>query len=329
MKILVTGGAGFIGSHIVNALISRGYDVSVVDNLLTGKRENLNSAARFYKLDLCDDTLPQLVGSQHYHYVIHQAAQVNVRFSVDNPAEDARNNILGTLNLLRGCRFSGIRGLIFASSGGAIYGEPVQLPVQETHNKGPLSPYGVGKLSVEHYLYSFASMFELPYIALRYGNVYGPRQDADGESGVVAIFGKKLLMGQAPVIFGDGEQTRDYIYVQDVVQANLLALQMMKEKYIQGKTYEPPGDFNSWAFNIGSGRGISVNKLFQYMGGIIDYSGPVKYGASCSGDLKEICLDVNKARTTLGWEAKVDIIEGLKYTLEYLQQHWKLNHASH
>ncbi|MEN6462807.1 MAG: NAD-dependent epimerase/dehydratase family protein [Syntrophomonas sp.] len=320
MKILVTGGAGFIGSHIVDALVLEGHDVSIIDNLHTGKIENINPAARFYKLDLCDPGLPQFLCSQAFHYVVHHAAQVNVRFSVDNPTGDARSNIIGTLNLLQGCRQSCVRGLLFASSGGAIYGEPVLLPVPESHSKGPLSPYGVSKLSVEYYLHSFSSMFGLPYIALRYGNVYGPRQDAEGESGVTAIFSKKLLFGQTPVIFGNGEQIRDYVYVKDVVKANLLALNSLKDHDPKARDYPELGDIDARAFNIGAGRGLSVNELFQHLKKITAYTGPVKHDAGRSGDLEKIYLDSSKARTILGWEASVDMAEGLHLTIESLRK---------
>ncbi|MEN6324653.1 MAG: NAD-dependent epimerase/dehydratase family protein [Syntrophomonas sp.] len=318
MKILLTGGAGFIGSHIADALVEEGHKISIVDNLLTGKIENINPAAEFFERDICDIALAEFMQKQKFDYVIHQAAQVNLRLSVHNPGKDARNNIIGTLNLLQGCRRCGARGIVFASSGGAVYGEPEHLPVKENSSKGPLSPYGVSKLSVEYYLYCFARTLGLPYIALRYGNVYGPRQDADGESGVVALFGKKLLLGQAPVVFGDGEQTRDYVYVQDVVRANLLALQLLEEHH-NGDAGVKPDNLDNQAFNIATGRATSVNELLKLLQGVTAYSGEVQYSSPRPGELQRICLNVDKARDILGWDPQIDFSEGLAATIDDLK----------
>ena len=318
MKILLTGGAGFIGSHITDALVDEGHKISIVDNLLTGKMENVNPAAKFFERDICDPFLLEFMQEQKFDYVIHHAAQVNLRLSVHNPGQDARNNIIGTLNLLQGCRSCGARGIIFASSGGAVYGEPEHLPVKENSSKGPLSPYGVSKLSVEYYLYCFARILGLPYIALRYGNVYGPRQDADGESGVVALFGKKLLLGQAPVIFGDGEQTRDYVYVQDVVRANLLALQLLEDRHTGGAGGKS-NNLDYRAFNIASGQATSVNDLLHLLKGVTAYSGPVQYSNPRPGELQRICLDIGKARDILEWEPQAELFEGLAITLDDLK----------
>ncbi|MGB9846898.1 MAG: NAD-dependent epimerase/dehydratase family protein, partial [Desulfotomaculales bacterium] len=204
MRILVTGGAGFIGSHVVDALLRAGHQVVVVDNLSTGKRENLNPAAKFYELNISSPALAAVFRQEGIEVVNHHAAQIDVRRSVASPSEDAHTNIQGLLNLLENCLRHGVKGVIFASSGGVVYGEPTALPVAETYPKGPLSPYGVSKLASEYYLYCFAHTHSLPYVALRYANVYGPRQDPHGEAGVVAIFGQAMLQGKTPTIYGDG-----------------------------------------------------------------------------------------------------------------------------
>ncbi len=224
MKILVTGGAGFIGSNLVDGFLAAGHEVVVVDNLSSGKRQNLNAGARFYELDIGDPGLGEVFARERFDLVNHHAAQIDVRHSVTDPQSDARTNILGLLNIMENCRRHGVRGVVFASSGGVVYGEPSRLPATETFPKGPLSPYGVSKLASEFYLCYYAQVMGIPYVTLRYGNVYGPRQDPHGEAGVVAIFGEKLLRGETPVIYGDGEQLRDYVFVGDVVRANLLAI---------------------------------------------------------------------------------------------------------
>ncbi len=325
MKILVTGGAGFIGSHIVDALIGEGHEVGVVDNLLTGKVENINPEAKFYRFDICDSCLSVLMQEQRYEYVIHHAAQINVAHSVGAPMEDARVNVMGTLNLLECSRKCGTRGIIFASSGGAIYGDAGQKPVGEKHDKQALSPYGVGKLASEYYLCCLSALWQLPYIALRYGNVYGPRQDAEGESGVIALFARQLLLERAPVIFGDGEQTRDYVYVEDVVRANLLALHMI-ERQREGKFKAPIG-IDSRAFNIASGQGTSVNELYNLLKVSASYTGSVQFKPSRPGEIQDICLDCRRARRVLGWEPEVNLSEGLGRTLSDSKKRLLSQHA--
>jgi len=226
--VLITGGAGFIGSHIVDLLIDNNYKVVVVDDLSSGREENVNKKARFHKLNITDQNgLAEVFEQEKPDYVCHEAAQISVSFSVRDPLFDAQTNILGSLNLLQCCVSNQVKGIVFASSGGTIYGEPEHFPITEDYPFRPQSPYGISKVAVEHYLDFYQKNYNLPYTALRYGNVYGPRQDPYGEAGVIAIFIEKMLKGEIPTINGDGEYIRDYIYVEDVAQANLLALQNM------------------------------------------------------------------------------------------------------
>ena len=223
MKVLVTGGAGFIGSHVTDRLIDAGAEVVVVDNLSSGKRGTVNPRARLHEMDIGAEGIRQLFEQEHFDCVDHHAAQMNVRRSVDDPIFDARVNILGSLNLLQAAVATGVKKFVFASTGGAIYGEQLTFPADETHQTWPMSPYGIAKLSVEKYLAFYHEVYGLSYTALRYANVYGPRQDPHGEAGVVAIFGQRLLAHESAIINGDGEQTRDFVYVDDVVRANVLA----------------------------------------------------------------------------------------------------------
>lgn len=332
MRILVTGGAGFIGSHVVDGLVAAGHEVVVVDNLSTGKREHLNPQARFYEVDIRDPDLEEVFRKERFDLVNHHAAQIDVRRSVASPDEDARTNILGLINLLENCCRFGVQGVIFASSGGVVYGEPGNLPVSESFPKQPLSPYGVSKLSSEFYLSYYAQVRGLPYVALRYGNVYGPRQDPYGEAGVVAIFAQKMLQDKQPVIYGDGEQSRDYVYVGDVVQVNIAALELLKNRITAGKpparsrlnkpcpAGNPTCSINDFAYNIGTGKGTSVNELFHLLKEITGYPGQPVYAPERPGELNRIYLDVGKAKRELGWEPKVALDEGLKLTVQYLRQ---------
>lgn len=318
MRILVTGGAGFIGSNVVDALLEEGHEVVVVDNLTSGKRENLNPAARFYEMDICDPGLEDVFRQERFDYVNHHAAQIDVRHSVADPVDDARTNILGLLNILENCRKYGVKGVIFASSGGVVYGDPSRLPVTENHPKGPQSPYGVSKLTSEFYLAYYAAVMNLPYIALRYANVYGPRQDPHGEAGVVAIFGLKMLKGETPVIYGDGEQVRDYVYVGDVVRANLLALRRLQEGRLSCR--DGGCAINDFAYNIGTGSGTTVNRLFNMLKEITGFTGEPEYGRERKGELRRVYLDASKAKSELGWEPQVDLREGLRLTVNYLSK---------
>jgi UDP-glucose 4-epimerase len=311
--VLVTGGAGFIGSHIVDALLARGFRVIIVDNLSTGKRENINSKAIFHHLDIRSSGLTDVFAKDKIDWVNHHAAQIDVRRSVADPQEDAQVNILGLLNLLGNCLQHQVKGIVFASSGGVIYGEPDKLPVVETSPKRPLSPYGVAKLAAEHYLYCFNLTHGLPYIALRYGNVYGPWQDPYGEAGVAAIFSRQMLAGETPTIYGDGNQLRDYVFVSDVVTANLLAMKKLA-------AIPFPASIDDNAYNIGTGVGISVNELFIWLKGIIGFTREAKYAATRIGELHHIALDASKANNELGWQYPLDLSAGLQRLVEFLRK---------
>ncbi len=304
MKILVTGGAGFIGSNVVDAYIEKGYEVVVVDDLSSGKKENLNKKAKFYKLDICDKVLEEAF-EEGIDIVNHHAAQVDVRKSIADPAVDARINIEGSLNILENCRKYNIKKIIFASSGGVIYGECSSVPPNEDSPASPISPYGVSKYAMECYLSSYEKIYGLKYTALRYGNVYGPRQDPYGEAGVVAIFSRKMLNNEEVDIFVDGEQVRDYIYVGDVVRANILCLEK--------------GD--NEIFNIGTGKCTSVNRLFSEMKELTHYSKEAVYKPRRAGELIRSSLDVGKAGKKLGWKEQVNLTQGLKKTIDFFMKH--------
>jgi len=304
MNVLVTGGAGFIGSHVVEGLIKEGFSPIVVDNLSTGKTENLNPKALFYQQDIEDEEMMERIFMLHKPvYVFHLAAQSSVSISVRNPVEDARTNILGTLVLLQKSVKYGVKKFIFSSTGGAIYGDNVNIPTSEEELPNPISPYGIAKLSVERYLDFFSKEYNLDYVSLRYSNVYGPRQDPYGEAGVVAIFTNKMLRGEKVTIFGDGEYIRDYIYVDDVVRANILSVEKGKNMVL----------------NIGTGRGTTVNDLFKMLKNIIGYTGEPVYAPPRKGDVRKSVLDCSKAKQILGWEPKVSLEEGLRRTVEYFK----------
>jgi UDP-glucose 4-epimerase len=307
MKIMVTGGAGFIGSHIVDEYLSAGHDVIVVDNLSTGRRINLNPAARFFEIDISDGDLRQLLEAERPDVINHQAAQIDVRRSVEDPGYDARVNILGSLNLLEAGRAAGVKKIIFASTGGAIYGEQDYFPADEKHPNRPLSPYGIAKLSVEKYLDFYRAVHGIDYTVLRYANVYGPRQNPKGEAGVVAVFCERMMKKAAPVINGDGKQTRDYVYVGDVVRANLLALEARE------------GASNN-IFNIGTGIEMDVNTIFHILQRYLGTDFPEQHGPSKAGEQRRSVLDSRHAWELLGWRPGFDLETGLKLTLESYQR---------
>lgn len=309
MKILVTGGAGFIASHIVDAYINLGHRVIVVDNLSTGKKEFVNKKAKFYKTDVRNrEEIEKIIVEEKPEIINHHAAQISVRNSVENPIFDAEVNILGLLNLLEASRKVGLKKIIFASSGGVVYGEANILPTPEDYMPlKPLSPYGVSKLASEYYLQVYKENYKIPYLALRYSNVYGPRQNPFGEAGVVAIFSLKLLKGETPIINGDGKQTRDYVYVGDVVDVNKIAL----SKDAAG------------SFNIGTGIETNVVEIYRNLKNIIGSNTTANHGSAKFREQRRSCLDSQKAAKILGWRAKISLQEGLKKTVEYFRQYEK------
>jgi UDP-glucose 4-epimerase len=303
MKILVTGGAGFIGSHIVDAYISHGLEVVVVDDLSTGRKENINPKAEFFKLDIQDVRLQDIFAKYRFDVVNHHAAQMDVRRSVSDPKFDAQVNVLGTLNLLQNCIKYNVKKFIFASTGGAVYGEQDYFPADEQHPTWPLSPYGITKLTGEKYLNYFKVVQGLHYVILRYSNVYGPRQNPHGEAGVVAIFTTKLLAGEQPTINGDGMQTRDYVYVGDLVRANVMALDYSKSEI----------------FNIGTGVETDVNTIFRIINKLTAARKDEFHGPTKAGEQLRSCLSYSKAEKYLGWKPEVELNQGLKSTVEYFR----------
>ncbi len=301
MKVLVTGGAGFIASHIVDAYVERGHEVFIFDDLSTGQRTNLNPRAIFHQVDIADVKAVKLIAQIKPDVLNHHAAQMDVRHSVADPQFDARVNILGFINLLEACKNAGTKKVIFASSGGAVYGEQDIFPAPEEHPTRPSSPYGVSKRTGELYLSYYQQAFGLPYIALRYANVYGPRQSNKGEAGVVAIFISLLLAGKVPVINGDGKQTRDYVYVGDVAAANLAAL----ESPFVGE------------INIGTGVETDVVTLFQSLRQGAGSKLAASHGPAKIGEQRRSCLAAQRAAEIFGWRPQVSLREGLERTIAY------------
>lgn len=307
MKILVTGGAGFIGSHLVDAYIAAGHDVTVVDDLSSGVREQVNPKARFVRLDIRDAALGDLFRREKFDVVNHHAAQMDVRRSVADPAFDASVNILGGLNVFENARATGVRTVIFASTGGAIYGEQEQFPATEDHPTRPLSPYGITKLTSEKYLFYYREVFGMNSVVLRYANIYGPRQNPHGEAGVVAIFCNKMLAGQQPLINGDGLQTRDYTYVGDVVKANLLALEVK----------------GSNLFNVGTGVETDVNTLFGSLRTILNPSCREEHAPAKAGEQRRSVISYQKIQKELAWRPEIGVQQGLELTANYFKLNFK------
>jgi UDP-glucose 4-epimerase len=309
-KVLVTGGAGFIGGHVAGAYRERGDRVWVLDDLSTGRRENVPDGAELVQLDVADPAVADLfaeVGG--FDIVNHHAAQIDVRRSVADPRHDARINLLGFLNIVEAAVRHGVRRFVFVSSGGVVYGEPEQRPTPETAPKAPLSPYGVSKLTTEYYLNYYHHIHGLEYVALRYSNVYGPRQDPHGEAGVVAIFCKRILARQPLTIFGDGEQTRDYVFVGDVVRANMAASDV---------TLPPSATLDDRAFNIGTGTETSVNALAAELFASSGQEVERRYAAQRPGELRHSCLECGKAARLLGWSPATTLAAGLRQTFDFI-----------
>ncbi len=302
MKVLVTGGAGFIGSNIVDELIERKHKVVIIDNLATGNIKNVNKKAKFYKVSVCDKKkIDDIFKKEKIDIVIHHAAQLDVRKSVADPCFDADVNIKGALNILEACKNTKVKKIIFASSGGTIYGECGTKAPDEKAFANPLSPYGVAKLSVEHYIKAYSELYGLKYTILRYANVYGPRQDVNGEAGVVAIFIGKMTANKEVFIFGNGKQLRDYVYVKDVVSANIKSLTKGNNEII----------------NIGTQKTFSVNQLVKELSAITNYKNKPVFKPKRNGELFKSFLNISKAKKVLNWEPKVSIKEGLKNTVNY------------
>ena len=304
MKILVTGGAGFIGSHIVDAYLEAGHELHIIDDFSTGQKVNINPKATLHQVDIAEKEAARVIEQVKPEVLSHHAAQMDVRHSVADPAFDARVNILGFINLLEACKNSGVKKVIFASSGGAIYGEQESFPAPESHGTKPASPYGVSKRAGELYLSYYHQAFGLPYIALRYANVYGPRQSAMGEAGVVAIFLSLLLAGKTPVINGDGRQTRDYVFVGDVVHANVAALQ---------SSFVGP-------INIGTGVETDVVTIFQHLRQAVHSQIEAQHGPAKTGEQRRSCLETGRAAQVLGWHPKMTLSNGLQHTADHYRK---------
>jgi UDP-glucose 4-epimerase len=304
-KILITGGAGFIGSHVVDLFLANGFEVVVVDNLSTGRRSNLNPHATFHQMDIRSSEIREVFAAEQPDYVSHHAAQADVRRSVAEPLFDADVNILGSINLIECAREFGVRHFVYISTGGAVYGEPERLPCDEEHPINPICQYGASKHTVEHYLYMNHVNYAMPYTVLRYPNVFGPRQNPHGEAGVVAIFTGKMLAGEPVIVNGDGEQTRDFVYVGDCAYANYLAVTV---------------DHQPGIYNLGWGRPTSINEIALALAETTGYPHSLQHGPAKVGETRHIYLDAKKAGRELGWSPTVTLEEGLEKTVSHLRK---------
>ncbi len=310
-RVLVTGGAGFIGSHVADKYLEAGYDVTILDDLSTGRRRNVPSAATFVEADIGSPASFELISQGAFDVVNHQAAQIDVRVSVEDPKRDAHTNILGFLNVLEAARAGGTRCVVFASSGGVVYGESNDLPHKENARKLPISPYGVSKLTTEFYLMAYAQMYGLHVVSLRYANVFGPRQNPEGEAGVVAIFCSRIQARKPITIFGDGEQTRDYVYAEDVARANVAAA-----------TWERTDldTIDAVAFNVGTGSETSVNALASALIDATRIDVPIEHAPARTGELLRSAVDIQRTARELQWSPSVSLSEGLKRTYHWIAE---------
>jgi len=303
--ILITGGAGFVGSYLADRLTKENYRVVAIDDLSTGKKENLNSKTKLYKINICNPKIYNIFKRERPDFVFHFAAHINARESVGDPIFDAKNNIIGSLNVLENCKKFRTKKIFFASSGGEIYGQATKIPTSEDYPPKPISPYGIAKLTIEKYLETYYKLFGLPYTALRYGNIYGPRQNPDGEAGVVAIFTKKMLKNKQPFIHGDGRQTKDYIFIKDAIEATILSLKK---------------DFRG-VLNIGTGKETSVLKIFYKLKDLTNSDVGEKHVSLPSCSFKKGCLAIRKAKRELNWRPICSLEDGLKKTVEWFKKH--------
>ena len=308
-RALVTGGAGFIGSHVAELYLEQGYDVTVIDNLSSGNRANLPDGAEFHEVDITSPEAAAVVRGGRFDVISHLAAQIDVRRSVNEPLFDAKVNVLGTLNLIDAVRAAGSKArFIFSSTGGAIYGDFVTPPNREPMPKDPESPYGIAKLSGELYLAAYGRLYGIDTVALRYANVYGPRQDPHGEAGVVAIFCNRILDGRPLTVFGDGRQTRDYVFGKDVARANLAAAE---------RPLPARGEVDARAFNVGTGVETSVLELAQALARAAGSSAPVEHAPARAGELQRSAVAIDKAGMVLGWRPEVRLEDGLRETFAW------------
>ena len=305
MKMLVTGAAGFIASHVADAYVDAGHEVVILDDLSRGSKRNLNPKCRFYQCDVRDrEAIQKIFHSEKPAIVNHHAAQMDVRRGVREPLFDAQVNILGSLNLIEASLANGVQRFIYIASAGAGYGEPKELPVREDYPINPITPYGISKHTIEHYLFTFHFLYQLEYVVLRYGNVYGPRQSSQGEAGVFATFSEQMLSGIQPVIYGDGSKVRDYVYITDVVAANVAALE----------------SGTSEIFNISSGMQTTDQEVFDLVRDLLGKSIHPEYVAVRPGEIDRICLDISKAERLLGWKPQVSLKEGARRTVAYFKE---------